>query len=406
MIKRWLIIGAGIAAGLGVLARIITSPAVATPPKVALPLNAPARTATSSFWRILWTISAPGMTDVSLSTNGENIAWTDDKGCVRRVLCDTGRAQWRTAPITGINRVAAAPNGTVAAYSRLNPDRSSVVFLHPQFGDLRSRIFAENGAVWSAAFGTEDSAFIGTGDRKVYEHRDPVAVTAPFSTDGMPESVAIAADRARIAFGTWSPAGVLSCSLSRNRQCWKRAESEVDRTCRVSLSEDGSRLMALSVRGAHETDGIIRVQDGATGAVLWEARLPEGAAFPSALLSANGEYVAVTYRRSAALKDRENWRLACFGANGERLFRDKGSALFKPILAAIAANGSTVTVISGGDTLFTLDRRGTFINKLHLTADGNPDKPLFIRSVRSSRDGRTLLLQRGDGKLMLLRASA
>lgn len=407
MIKRWLFVGAGIAAGLGVLVRVVTTPAIATPPKrLPLTLPIPNQPSHRNRWQIAWSVPVPNIIDASLSANGENIAWTDDKGCVRRLLSNSGRMLWRTAPLSGVNRVVAAPDGTVAAYSGLNPERNSVVLLHPQHGDLKSRIFAGNGAVWSATFGAKDAAFIGTGGRSVYELSTPKTEKSPTSTDGMPESLSVASDAPRIALGTWSPAGVLSCSLTDKQVCWRRAEPETGRTCRVSLSADGSRLMVLSTRGARETEGIIRVHDGKTGALLWESRLPDGAAQPTALLSESGDYVAVTYRRSAESAHTDDWRLAYFNADGSRLFADKGSALFKPIIAAVASDGSTITVLNGDDTLFTLDRQGNFIAKLRFLPNEKTGSPVVIKRMTSSIDGRTLLLERRDGQLMLLRSGA
>ncbi|MBC8135123.1 MAG: PQQ-binding-like beta-propeller repeat protein [Fibrella sp.] len=406
MIKRWLLIGAGIAAGLGVLVRVITSPAVATPPKpFPSPVIAPKFATGANRWRVAWTVPTPDVSDVSLSTDGQNVAWTDSKGCVRRLRSDSGRMLWRTAPLSGVNHVVAAPDGSVAAYSRLNPDRNSVVLLHPLHGELKSRIFAGDGAVWSAAFDMNSVAFIGTGGRMVYEVRNPSREKSPVLTDGVPESLVVASDASRIALGTWSRAGVLSCSLAGKQPCWRRVEPDADRACRVAVSADGSRVLVLSIRGANETEGMVRVHDGKTGALLWEVRLPEGASQPTALLSASGEYVAVTYRRSAAVANSDDWRLAYFDAEGNRLFSDKGSALFRPIIAAVAADGATITVRNADDTLFTLDRRGNFVAKMRLS-DEKTLKPFVIKDISSSLDGRTLLLERRDGQLTLLRNGA
>ncbi len=402
--KRWLLLGAGIAIGLGVLVRAVTSPAVATPPESSptLPRRQDIPT-NDGRWRVGWAVAVPGIIYSGLSADGSNIAWADNQGCVRRLLGDSGRMLWRTAPLSGVNHVAVAPDGSVVAYSRLNPDRNSVVVLHPERGDRSSRVFAGNGAVWSTAFGANNVAFIGTGGKSVYEVRDPATKMKPIATDGIPESLAIATDAPRIATGTWSPAGVLSCSLIEKRNCWRRAETEADRACRVALAADGSRIMVLSVRGAKETEGRVRVHDGKTGALLWEARLPDGAAHPTALFSANGEYVAVTYLRGPRPDDADDWRLAFFGGEGQRLFADKGSALFRPEVAAINADGSAITVLSGDETLFTLDRQGNFVAKLRFPPDARTGRPIRVKRVSSSADGCTLLLERRDDSLMLLR---
>lgn len=407
MTKHWLFIGAGVAAGFGVFVRLVTTPAVATPPETPR-LSIPGANARieNNRWRVAWTVPAPGYADVSLSPDGANAAWSDGKGCVRRLRTDTGRTLWRTAPLSGVNHVVASPGGCVAAYSGLNPDRNSVVLLHPERGDVQSRVFAGDGAVWSTAFGAKNTAFIGTGGRSVYEVNDPPRTKLPIASDGMPESLAVTADSSRIVLGTWSPAGVLSCSLTGKTHCWRRVEPDRDRTCRVATSADGARVMVLSVRGAKETDGIVRVHDGKTGALLWEVALPPGAAAPQAILSATGGNVAVTYRRSGARVDDDNWRLAYFDADGNRLFADKGSALFKPIIAAVAADGSSLTVRSGDDTLFTLDRPGNFVAKFQVPSDVNTRRPVVIKQIQSSHDGRVLLLQRRDGQLTLLRTGA
>ena len=402
MTKRWLLFAALATIPCGVVARILTTPAIANPPVATASPSPTTRTEIKNRrWKIAWTVPIPGVTDISLSTTGDNIAWTDRKGCARRLSGETGRMLWRTAPLLGINRVVAAPNGSVAAFSGLNPDRNSVVFLNALTGDRKTSVFAGTGAVWSAVFGSEDAAFVGTGGRNVYPVND--RSVAAFPTDGIPESLSLSSDARRIAFGTWAPAGVSSCSLIGKKPCWRRMETDLDRSCHVSLSDDGVRLLAVSTRGPHDTEGILRVHDAATGATLWEVYLPRHAAQPHALLSANGEYVAVTYRRDSTGADSDDYMLSYFDAEGNRVFADKGSVLFKPTITAIAADGSTLTVRSG-DSLYTLDRRGNFISRVRIPSESVTGKPVVIERTESSADGKTILIQSRDEKLTLLHA--
>ncbi len=395
--RWWLFGGVGVAVLIvGVAARFAIVRASRT--------TSPHAVAGRGHWQTAWTLPLPGAVDVSLAPTGDSVGWTDDKGSVRRILSESGRTLWRTTPLTGVNRVLVAATGAVAAFSGLNPERNSVVFLSARGGDQKSRVFAGDGAVWSAAFGPDGAAFVGTGGHIIYPAGEVGTGGARFRLQGMPESLAVSTDGSRLAVGTWFPGAVVCCAPDTENSCWQQAEPEPDRSCRVAISSDGSRVMVLSTRGAKGTDGMLRVHDGETGRLLWKVSLPDHAISPGALLSDDGGFVAVTYLRSASEEDADDWRLAYFNADGRRVFADKGSALFKPRIAAIAADGSTITVRSGDDTLFTLDARGNFISQLHLTPDVRTGKSVVVEHTESSRDGKTLLLRRRDGQVTLLHA--
>jgi len=200
-----MLLGAGTALSLGIAARFftaLTAPAVATPPKQAAdaPLaEVPAQSITpgnNSFrWREIWTVAAPDLQDVSITPNGDSLTWVDDAGCVRRILSLSGRTIWRTAtPLNGVNHVVAAPDGTVAAYSALNPANGTVVLLNARYGDKHSRSCSVSGAIWSAAFDRSSGMWLGSGERGIYDGRS--SGSAPrFKTDGLPESLAASASR-------------------------------------------------------------------------------------------------------------------------------------------------------------------------------------------------------------------
>ena len=358
-------------------------------------------------WQSVWMIPAPYVADISLSPTGNTLAWTDRKGCVRRVDAKTGRSIWRTFPLTGVNRVVAAPNGTVAAFGALNPERNSVVLLNAATGDKNPRVWAGSGAVWSAAFDAKGAAYIGTGGQQsgIYDPKN-VGLVKPRVSTGSPESLAVATKSPRLVAGSWSPTAVSGCDLTVNLPCWRREETAPGRTYRVAVSATGTRVLVLSVRGRAETKPVVRVHDGANGNVLWEAVLPEPAAYPVAKLSANGETVAVSYRRTASPSDPDDWRLAVFDARGKRFFGDKGSALFMPRLLAVSADGGTITVRSGDDTIYTLNKRGDFVDRYRLPLETGRTTPRPIVRAESTPDGTTVLLQERGDKLVLLRYGA
>jgi len=141
--------------------------------------------------------------------------------------------------------------------------------------------------------------------------------------------------------------------------------------------------------------------------MIYEVALPRYSSKPVALLSNDGQYLAVSYLYTASPtnRDAEEEKLAYFDSCGQRCFRDKGSALFCPQIAAIAADGSTLTVQSGRDTLFTLSAHGNFISKLRLAPNARTGETPTIQRTLTSQDGKSLLLHRSDGKLTLLRTS-
>ncbi|MBC8141610.1 MAG: hypothetical protein H7Y38_09245 [Armatimonadetes bacterium] len=397
----WLV-GAGFALTLGAVARMATAPAVATPP-------VPAPVAYGdAFLRTSWTVSVPGATGVHLAPNGKSAAWTDANGCVRRINTGNGRTVWRTSPLAGVNRVVVGAGGDVAAFSGLNPERNSVVLLDADTGDKKTRVFAGNGAVWSAAFGSKtvfaaQTVFVGTGGRIVYAFRAVPSDKPRFLAAGIPDDLAVSADGSRLAFATWSPASVNGCAVAGSGTPWRFPEKP-GRRARVSVSANGARVMALSTRGARGESGVVRIHDGATGKLVGQVMLPANATEPTAVFAANGESVAATY--CVRKGDARDWRLAYFDAKGRRFFAPMGSALFKPHIVAVSANGNTLTVQDGDATFFTLDRRGNFLSRLRLQPEAAGGKPVRVLDALASDDGKTILLRLRGDKLALLRAGS
>lgn len=388
--------GAGIALTLGAAVRLATAPAVATPP---IPTG---NGRGDAFLRTGWTVPVPGAVDVSLSPGGESVAWTDKNGCVRRINADTGSTLWRTSPLAGVNRVTVGTVGTVAAFSGLNHERNSVVLLDGDTGDKKTRVFAGDGAVWSAAFAGQ-TVFVGTGGRAVYAVGTAPTDKPRFRTGGIPDDLAVSADGSRLAMATWPPASVSAMNVADKEPTW-RFDEKPGRRARVSVSANGARVMVLSVRGARGENGAVRVHDAQTGAIIGQVALPTNATEPTAFFAANGESVAVSYCvRSGDACDR---RLAYFDSTGRRFFAPMGSALFQPHIVAVGAKGDTLTVQDGDATFFTLDRRGNFLSRLRLLSETPGGKPVRVLRAETSDDGGTILLWLRGDKLALLRTGS
>jgi hypothetical protein len=98
-------------------------------------------------------------------------------------------------------------------------------------------------------------------------------------------------------------------------------------------------------------------------------------------------------------------KLALFDRDGNRLFGEKGSALFRPRLVALSADGARLTVFGGQGTLYTLDWRGNFLSKLRLETDATTGEAPAVEDTMATPDGRFLLVRRGDDRISLFKAA-
>jgi hypothetical protein len=432
VVKRILLLGA-LALGIGVTVRLTTAPApaVAQAP-VGREASPPPAAAAGPFvgggdgrprWQHLWTRPAPGLTSFSVAADGSAVAWVDDKGGVRRMDSSTGATLWQARPVAGLNRVLAAPGGRVVGYSRLNPALCALRVFDPAAGDRKAATLPVRGCVWSAALSGDGArALVGTGERLVYTVPLTPAAPAPatpapkpaepWRAPGIPDSLAVASDRPLAVLATWQGAGVRALDLkpAATAEKWGVLDPQPDRMFRVVVSADGSTAVAVSARGRRAEEARLEAWDARTGRSLF--REPIEGRDPRVLVSADGGLVAVSYARMSYYRtggDALEYKLALFDREGNHLFADKGSALFRPQLLALSggADGAgRLTVYGGQGTLYTLDARGSFLSKLRLPDDPDTGDAPLVRDAVSSPDGRYLLLWRGDGQLSLFKATA
>ncbi len=409
MIQRILLLGA-IALVLGVAVRLSTAPvpAIATSPRpatvaaqgddISSPRSAQPR------WQVLWTRPAPALAAMDVAEGGATITWVDLKGSVRR-LNARGRTLWQTPPFPGVNRVAAAPSGTVLAYSHLNPAASTLRILSSP-RPLETKV---QGAIWNVAVSDQgDRAVVGTGERWVYILPLPVNVKKwnpeklpRWRAEGIPDSLALTTQEPLALAGTWQEAGVSAWSLDGTPR-WNHEEQDPARLYTVDFSADGKTAIGVSAKGPREAHARVHVWNAETGRLLWQKNLD--GFHPKALTSEDGRLVAVTYVKTLSYRTGSAMqrKLALFDAQG-RLLWEKGVLYFSPELVAFSAGGDRLTVTDGASTLYTLDARGGFVSKLRLPADPKTGAPARIHETTTTEDGAYLLIRR-DGQISLLKS--
>ncbi len=451
MIKRLVFLGV-FALAAGATVRVLTAPAPASaipaisvnPAEFAEPLLSVSDKTTPTngeggrlYWQSVWTRPAPKLQNVSLAGDGQTLAWVDDKGSVRRVLAATGATLWQSPPLPGINRVLAIPgeNGCVLAYGYLNAIKPTLRLLDAKTGVAQARTFTVDGAVWNAQAAPDGkNVVIATGKSFLYvlpvSAPPPLVVPSVKSVKGakipparrvvLPPVVPIVsvppvrirvqgiADDMDIArrdpvtvAATWQAAGVCAWGLDGTPK-WRHDDAEADRTYQVHLSADGSTAVATSTKGPDHTKARLHVWDARTGHLLWSAHLE--ASEPKALVSANGQTIAVTFAHSenGAIDER---KLALFDRTGRRRFADKGGIFFAPELVALSDDGTRLTVRDKSGYLHTMDERGRMVGRVRLAPNPGTSTPPTIQQTQTSRDGKTLLLLRGDGQMTLFRAT-
>ncbi|GEM_PF-1196260 len=436
MIKKILLLGA-ISLAFGAAMRVMTAsaPAVAGGASPG-DRDAEARLAASvedarSLLPEVATLPTPGLRAAALAADGGTLAWVDDRGRVRRVDVATGKTLWRTPPLPGVNHLQVTPGGGILACSLRNPAAPVVRLLHPRWGEKHAREFSVEGAVWDLALDAEGTrAVVGTGERFVYvlpltvrQGNSPgassggaataAAARSPFDlpqpeplrwrASGIPASVAVASGRPVVFMGLWQESGV-NARLIDGTSRWHAVSGEPERDYDVRLSADGSTAVAVSTRGQRGEATRIEAWDLPSGRRLWLEDLD--ARDVRVRLSRDGRFIAMSYVRSSSSGAAPEDKVVLFDRDGNRLFADKGSAVFHPRLAALSPDGSRLVVQSGPDTLFVLDSRGRFLGKRRLPPHPKTGAMPQIRDVVMSDDGRYLLLRRADDHVTLLKAAS
>ena len=434
-----LLLGA-LALAVGTTAGVLLRPTAHGRASGAVPLETPMLPPTADghvFWTHLWTKPTPDLVDASVSDDGATVAWVDNRGAVRRIAGDSGKTLWQAQKIDGLNRVVAAANGNVYAYSLCNPTQPSVQLFpstsaKPAAAIVTPRVVAYpvDGAVWSLTT-CENRAgagyvAIGTGHSLIYVL--PIAAPSPvasppvapvsasplpvrFTVPGIPDSLAISGDPSAsasptILVGSRESASVSAWTVAGQRLWQPYNISQKNRDLNVRISADGSIAAAISARRPRGTDAHLLMWDGRNGALIRNEDLRGDDA--RLLVSPHGNFVAVSYRSQAVSNPAESRRIALFDRSGDRPphFPDSGGRYFAPQLAALSVGGgqARITVRDDDGFIWTLDDHHTYRSRFQLPANSETKVLPTIERTLSSVDGRYLLIQRSDGQISLFKA--
>ena len=204
--------------------------------------------------------------------------------------------------------------------------------------------------------------------------------------------------------GTWDDSSV-ACYTPQGICLWQYPESAAgrhalaDRLFTAQLSGDARFVLGISCSNVRQSDPTLYLwRSDSGGNPLWKVELGEDAFYPSAQITQNGEYVAVSYLRQIVrgTQSLSEHHLRLLDRDGNTLW-ERGDLLFSPTLIALSPDGSRIFVSDGRRTLYVLRRDGHILRRYPLSGS--------LRQTALSADGRVLLVYTGDGTLSLYELS-
>ena len=365
---------------------------------------------------LLWRRPIAGFRGAALSPQGELVALSSGaKGAV-------SLWHWRTQPYrplwvhpaTNASSVDVSAAGSfVVAWSALDPAQPEFTVLRGDDGATLSHRTLD-GAVWDAQL-SADGCYAGvvTGGKSLWLYTLSDQPYRPgkgekrihqWSLGGIGASVAITSPPAGsyLVTGAWDDSGV-ACYTLHGTCLWQYPEKPTarhqmaDRLFTAQLSGNGKYVLGASYGNVRESDPILYLwrSDGG-GTPQWKTELGDDAFYPSAQITEDGRYVAVSYLRQIIRGDRSlsEHRFRLLGRDGGTLW-ERGGLLFSPTLIALAPDGSAL-VSDGQRTLYALDSKDGRILASY-------PQPGLLRRTALSADGHVLLVYTGDGTLSLFR---
>lgn len=319
-------------------------------------------------------------------------------------------------PEPGASLVAVGAGGrTVLSCARMNPRRRLVSVRKGADGARMcdDQTGTVGGAIWDVQM-SADGHFAGvtTGDGGLYRVSLGYGETTPtfrrWRLGGIGTSVGLTPRSTYLAAGTWDETGVSCYALKGDgTPTWRFPNDKTTATTRQTLqhrlfetqmTRNGRYVLGLSYANARRSDGTLYLWrcDG-DGTPLWTHPLGVNTFFPEALISQDGQMVAVTYVRMIAQSRRTVPERSLMVLNGDhQLLWEKGGLWFSPNLVAMAPDGSRVTVSDGQRMLYNVNASGR-ITSTYLFKGA-----AAIRQTLSSPDGRFLLVYTSDGWLHLI----
>jgi WD40 repeat protein len=269
------------------------------------------------------------------------------------------------------------------------------------------------GAIWDVQMSADGQyAGITTGDNSLYRVTLGYGETTPTFThwplDGIGNSVDLTAHNTYIAAGTWDQTGVSCYALKGDgTPTWEFPNDRTPPETRQALEHrlfeaqfttNGRFVLGLSYDNARQSDGTLYLWrcDG-DGTPLWSHPLGLNTFFPKALISQDGQTVAVTYVRMIAQGSRTVPERSLLVMNGDgQVLWEKGGLWFSPTLVAIAPDGHRVTVSDGVRMLYNVNSSGRITTPYQFKGTATS------RQTVSTPDGGSLLVYTSDGWLHLV----
>ncbi len=359
---------------------------------------------------LLWSRPVTAFRGAALSPQGELVAVSSGaKGSVSLWHWRTqpSRPLWTHAAANASNVAVGAAGASVLAWAALDPNQPEITILRGSDGATLAHQ-SLGGAVWDAEISADGAyAGIATGGKALYLYTlsDQPYVSGDkriqrWPLGGAGNSVAFPTLGSFLVTGTWNDSGV-ACYTPRGVCLWQYPEDAAGRHALASrlftaqISGNGRYVLGLSsgnVRGSDPALYLWRSDGG--GNPLWKSSLGEDAFYPTAQITQNGDFVAVSYLRQIVRGNQSlsEHHLRLLDRSG-RIVWERGGLLFPPDLIALSPDGRRIIVSDGKRALFALRHDGHILRRYRL--------PGLLRQTVVSADGRVLLVYTGDGTLSL-----
>ena len=367
--------------------------------------------------RLLWTRPIAGFRGAALSPQGELVALSSGaKGAVSLWHWRTqpDRPLWVHAATNASSVDVSAAGSFVVAWAPLDPAQPELTVLRGDDGATLSHRTLD-GAVWDAQLSADGTyAGVVTGGKSLWLYTLSDQPYRPgkaekrirqWSLGGIGDSVAITSPPAGsyLVTGAWDDSGIACYTLS-GKCLWQYPEKSLtrprltNRLFTAQLSGDGRYVLGLSYGNVRESDPTLYLwrSDGG-GTPQWKTELGDDAFYPTAQITPQGGYVAVSYLHQIVRGDRSlsEHQIRLLNHDGSTRWQG-GGLLFSPTLIALAPDGGSVLVSDGQRTLYALGGKDGRIL-------GSYPQPGLIRQTALSADGHVLLVYTGDGTLSLWR---
>ena len=314
--------------------------------------------------------------------------------------------------VNGARAVTVSKGGhVVLVYAPYSATNRLITILNGHDGSTLGTVVVD-GPIWSLTVGP-DGAFAAavTGNHSLYMMSLASSLMYKrWDLYGIGSSVAFSLNDISVFAGTWDRSGV-SCYSRSGNLIWTYptftdpSHQFINRIFEAYPSDARQSLLAVSYSNAHHGDGTLYYwRSDQTSRPTWAHYLGPDTYLGRAEVSANGQYVAVTYTQAVSRKQEtvNEHRILLLDSDNNQIY-DRGGLLFTPTLVSIAPDGHRVTVSDGQRTLYHLNGSGRISARWP-----SPDQAQstgVIRYAIATTDGRFLLVYTGDGTMHLLRTT-